>query len=103
MTKDWHTWNDSFSKTYLDEQEKDGSWLTPAEKYGKSVLDAVKSNAEWSHVKSFADIKDLKIYATALNSLTLEVYYRYLPTYQLVKAQPVKKASQDDDLGLIIK
>jgi len=98
----WHAWNSAFSKSLIDEQNSDGSWLTPAENYGSSDLDPKKVNAEWSHVRYFEDPKDLKIYATTYCCLSLEVYYRYLPTYKLLKDGAKKPAAQrdPDDLSL---
>ncbi|OGV34040.1 MAG: hypothetical protein A2020_01055 [Lentisphaerae bacterium GWF2_45_14] len=100
----WNRWNRAFSNAYLQEQNSDGSWLTPAEKYG-SHLDPNKTNAEWHYVKEYSDVKDLKIYATTQNCLTLEVYYRYLPTYRLSKSSEKKKSivDEEEDLGLKIE
>jgi hypothetical protein len=95
----WNNWNKAFSKALIDEQNADGSWLTPAEKYGASYLDPKKDNAEWHYVKYFEDPKDLKIYATTMCALSLEVYYRYLPTYKLVKETAKKAAGKEDDLA----
>jgi hypothetical protein len=43
-------------------------------------------------------------YTTALCALTLQVYYRYLPTYKkpekAVKVEKTTMESLDDDLGL---
>ncbi|OGV50631.1 MAG: hypothetical protein A2017_06925 [Lentisphaerae bacterium GWF2_44_16] len=99
----WKRWNDSFSKALISEQEKDGSWLSPAEKYG-SHLDPSKTVAEWSKIPAFKETKDLKIYATTICVLTLEVYYRYLPTYKLIKSVTKgKTTSEEDELGLKIE
>ena len=99
----WNRWNKAFSTAYVKEQNSDGSWSTPAEKYG-SHLDSNKVNAEWHFVKEYSDEKDLKLYATTQNCLTLEVYYRYLPTYQLSKPAEKKASIVDgeEDLGLKI-
>lgn len=95
----WNNWNNAFGKTLIDEQNQDGSWLTPAEKYGKSILDPKKSNAEWLFNSDMDDPKDLKTYATAMCTLSLEVYYRYLPTYKLVKETTKKSNAKEDDLS----
>ncbi len=98
----WQAWNSAFSKSLISEQSPDGSWSTPAEKYGSSDLDPKKVNAEWSHVRYFESPKDLKIYATAYCCLSLEVYYRYLPTYKLLKEGRAKghRQKEADDLLL---
>ena len=96
-------WNRAFSRAYVKEQNPDGSWSTPAQKYGSNHLDSMKTNAEWRLVPNFKEGKDLEIYSTTLCVLTLEVYYRYLPTFKLLKNKNTKQAKggvDDDDLGL---
>ena len=57
----WRKWNDQMQVTLRGLQEKDGSWdERRSSKYGP---------------------RGGRIYATALATLTLEVYYRYLPMY----------------------
>ena len=97
----WKRWNDAFNGTFIKEQNSDGSWLPPAEKYGAGNLDPAKVSAEWAHVPEYKSGNNLKIYATTLCTLTLEVYYRHLPTYKLTKE--TKKKVEKDDLGLIIE
>jgi hypothetical protein len=89
----------------VKEQNPDGSWSTPAEKYGSRNLDPMKINAEWRHVPNFKLNKDLEIYSTTLCVLTLEVYYRYLPTFKLITNKNTKQAKgvDDDDLGLSLE
>ena len=45
-----------------------------------------------------------KVYSTALCALSLQVYYRYLPTYkmpkQVAKVEKTAMESLADDLGL---
>lgn len=57
--KDWKDWNKAMSQSLLSTQSKDGSW-TP--------------------VGAHADVGG-RLMETSLSLLTLEVYYRYLPTY----------------------
>ena len=75
----WRGWERSFAKAYTREQERDGSFSSPAQKYGK-LLDP-GSSAEWTKVRDFSKPLDHAIYCTTFACLTLEVYYRYLPTY----------------------
>jgi hypothetical protein len=98
----WSRWNSSFSRNYVREQEKDGSYLSPAQKYGKNFLKPGTA-AEWYQVASFKDDLDLRLYCTTFACLSLEVYYRYLPTYKLGREKKKKKASFDDDLELGIE
>jgi hypothetical protein len=48
---------------------------------------------------------DLQIYSTTLCCLTLEVYYRYLPTYKLSRTtgRRANLIEEEDDLGLKIE
>ena len=79
----WKDWNDHFSPMCINKQNPEGYWSSPG---------ATKEHPidKW--------------YTTALCALSLQVYYRYLPTYKMPK-QPVKvekttMESLDDDLGL---
>jgi hypothetical protein len=59
----WRNWNDQFRDALLQRQAEDGHWKLPA----------------MSKEKEF---NLPPVYSTALCALMLEVYYRYLPTYQ---------------------
>jgi len=65
--KAWKQWNASFTKTLLEQQNPDGSWDDPAVKNPKLHVHGEKKG----------------VYPTALCTLMLEVYYRYLPTFKL--------------------
>ena len=58
---DWTKWNREFSRVYVRNQNDDGSWDSPG------------------HYEQFHG----KPYNTALAALTLQVYYRHLPSYQV--------------------
>ena len=62
---DWDRWNGALQRTLLPSQEDDGSW-EPIDPYSDYAGD---TNGE-------------RIYTTAINVLTLEVYYRYLTPFQ---------------------
>jgi hypothetical protein len=71
----WNAWNTMFNKLYVDAQirEDDGCGYWPKGDHGGPV------------------------YCTTLATLTLEVYYRYLPTYKKTEeAQAVSAAATDD-------
>lgn len=72
--KAWEAWNNQFSQAYLDRQvrEPDGCGFWPRGDHGGAV------------------------YATTLATLTLEVYYRYLPSYQMHEG--AVSASAEDDV-----
>jgi hypothetical protein len=57
----WRQWNARMKQTLLRLQQRDGSWDERLSQYGP---------------------RGGRIYATALATLTLEVYYRYLPMYR---------------------
>jgi len=60
----WVSWNRQFQKELVDNQKDDGHWESPSERE-----------------------RDLgPVYSTALCTLMLEVYYRYLPMYQVEAA-----------------
>ena len=79
----WKEWNDHFVPICIAKQNPEGYWASP----GVGKKDSID-----------------KWYTTALCALTLQVYYRYLPTYKMPKqAEKVEKTtmeSLDDDLGL---
>jgi len=65
----WMRWNKLMTTELLREQNADGSWGFPElSMEGKELVSGHKNKP---------------VYATALCCLTLEVYYRYLPTYTL--------------------
>jgi hypothetical protein len=66
--REWMRWNAQMTSTLITEQNDDGSWGFPK-----------KSREGTEHV---AGTKNKPVYATTLCCLMLEVYYRYLPTYQ---------------------
>ena len=69
----WDTWNKEFQKALMKEQESDGHWTSPVEKYKN------KNGEGEGHLKGL----DQFIYSTCLCTLMLEVYYRYLPTFKV--------------------
>jgi hypothetical protein len=76
--KTWVAWNKSFAPVLCAEQNADGSWC-PAPDSQEAMPGPV--------------------YCTALSTLMLEVYYRFLPTYKPIeveKAQPVEEKSGEE-------
>jgi len=64
----------------MKEQESDGHWSSPSEKYGDK-----KNEGSEGHIKSKSPL-DVYIYSTCLCTLMLEVYYRYLPTFKVTSS-----------------
>ncbi|MBP7830853.1 MAG: terpene cyclase/mutase family protein [Kiritimatiellae bacterium] len=76
----WARWNGQFSKTLVRHQNEDGSWTSPAGARGGAGSEA--------HLGP--------VYSTTLAALSLQVYYRVLPTYKQVAAEPVTQAAKND-------
>lgn len=83
----WRKWNDQFSKVLVEHQHEDGHWEIPGEGSEHPEYDPY--------------------YTTALNCLSLQVYYRYLPSYKVPKKIARKTTNSlkelDSDLGLEIE
>ena len=77
--KYWQNWNDNLKKQLLKNQQKDGSWKMP--------------NKDNSFTINNKD--DLKIYSSSLCALMLQVYYRYLPSYNISESVKFKVADAD--------
>ena len=72
---EWTSWNNKFAPQFIRNQNPDGSWNSA----GLS-LKAGTTGRENMH----------PVYATTLAALTLQVYYRFLPTYQPIGEQAVQ-------------
>jgi hypothetical protein len=77
----WAAWNSRFARVLTRSQNDDGSWTAPGEAAG---LDHGK---ETNYGPA---------YATTFAALTLQVYYRFLPTYQPIAVEPVDETDEDD-------
>ena len=77
----WASWNNQFAPQFIRNQNPDGSWNSP----GLS-LKAGSTGRENMH----------PVYATTMAALTLQVYYRFLPTYQPIEEQAVEPKSDGD-------
>ena len=105
----WDNWNREFQKTLMKEQESDGHWSSPLEKYGKSGgMEAAKLHPDkdgkmQNSTFTSAGNTDLYVYSTSLCCLMLEVYYRYLPTFKVshdAEESPAKKNAAMDELKI---
>lgn len=109
----WDDWNKEFQRALMKEQESDGHWSSPMEKYGKEGgMEAARMSKDKdgkpqkSTFTSTGNI-DLNIYSTSLCCLMLEVYYRYLPTFKVSAHDaegggeaPAKKPAAMDELKI---
>ncbi len=77
----WNEWNAKFAPQFIRSQNPDGSWNSP----GLSLKEG-SSGRENMH----------PVYATTLAALTLQVYYRFLPTYKPIEVEKIDQKSADD-------
>ena len=82
----WSAWNNKFAPTLIRNQSADGSWTSP----GMALTgDGVTREFRGDGINS-------QVYATTLAALTLQVYYRFLPTYKPIAAEVIDQKSADD-------
>ncbi len=105
----WRKWNSEFTKSLMREQEREGYWRTPIDKYSKENFGHGESyrspglNAETKKPNPpvFTELESY-LWATCMCTLMLEVYYRYLPTFKVVGGHggdgPEDKKKDDEDL-----
>ncbi|HBC89075.1 MAG TPA: hypothetical protein DCZ94_19220 [Lentisphaeria bacterium] len=87
----WNKWNDKFLKGALvKEQERDGHWSSPYEKYGSRNG---QGHGEGTGSVFKDSSLDLNIYSTSMCCLMLEVYYRYLATYKVASIEEKKRTN----------
>lgn len=85
--KEWRAWQGAFEDVLVRYQHSEGYW-----------------SFEKGH--GFSDENDgMRVLSTCWCALQLEVYYRYLPTYDIKKMDSAKAAAglNTDDSGLIIR
>ena len=78
----WKAWNAACAPALIRNQNPDGSWASP----GVAAFPPGSEGREDMH----------PVYATTLAALTLQVYYRFLPTYQPIQTRAVDQTSDDD-------
>lgn len=90
---EWRKWNRQMTTVLIKEQSRDGYWECPADKYKQweTVKERLKNGRvkEVKRLKQYNESKlggfsehNSRIWATVYFTLTLEVYYRYLPTFK---------------------
>jgi len=77
----WVRWNNEFAPQFIKSQNPDGSWDSAGVSLKKGT-----NGREQMH----------RVYATTLAALTLQVYYRNLPTYQPMDEQAVVPTSSGE-------
>ena len=82
----WKDWHEKFTPIAMAKQNSEGWWSSPG-----------------TEDKPGSKGKSDKWYTTALTALSLQVYYRYLPSYKLEKGKKDVEASEldkiDEELG----
>jgi hypothetical protein len=82
----WSSWNNKFAPTLIRNQNPDGSWLSPGlNMEGNGVTREYRGE----------EINN-KAYATTFAALSLQVYYRFLPTYKPIEEAVVDQKSDND-------
>lgn len=76
--QNWNDWNSMFAREFTDAQNEDGSWTPPEDEARRGP-----------------------VYGTTLAALTLQVYYRLLPTYQQRAIQGFLEEPDDEEMDLI--
>ena len=71
----WTGWNNQFAPAFIRNQNEDGSWTSPGN--------------ERNHGP---------VYATTFAALSLQVYYRVLPTFGMVEEREEKEEDDDDEV-----
>lgn len=79
----WSRWNTRFARSYVRNQNADGSWTSPGPRTGS---------------ENGAETNLGPVYSTTLAALTLQVYYRVLPTYQAAAVEQKTPSQDPNDL-----
>lgn len=76
--KNWNDWNSKFARAFTRAQNEDGSWIPPGDEARRGA-----------------------VYGTTFAALTLQVYYRLLPTYQQRAVQTLEPPPPPEETDLI--
>ncbi len=82
----WDRWNNQFAPQFIRNQNPDGSWSSAG-----LARKAGSTGRENMH----------PVYATTLAALTLQVYYRCLPTYKPIEEQVVERPDEDVKINIL--
>lgn len=80
--QEWRSWNETFARAYTRSQNEDGSWTSPATE---------TAGIPFGHEYAFGPA-----FSTAMSALTLQVYYRFLPTYKPIEVEEEKAPATKD-------
>jgi|LSQX01.2.fsa_nt_gb hypothetical protein len=83
---EWRNWNNKVAPNLITNQHPDGYWISPSLTLKG---DGVTREDRGKEINT-------KVYGTTLAALTLQVYYRFLPTYQPVEEKVIDQTSDTD-------
>lgn len=83
----WAGWNNKFAPEIVKNQNEDGSWTSAGQNLG-----------EGDHGK---ETNHGPVYSTTLAALTLQVYYRFLPTYKPIATESEEKDKEEVSVEII--
>jgi hypothetical protein len=84
----WNAWNNQFAPAFVSNQNQDGSWTSPSGR-----LEAGTSGREVNYGP---------VYSTTFAALSLQVYYRILPTFAVVESPEEEEEDTSDDVVIQI-
>lgn len=88
----WKAWNEKFAPQFIRHQNMEGdakgSWDSAGMVLKGDNVDREKVAGDMSS----------RVYSTTLAALTLQVYYRFLPTYKPIDEAPAQTASTDVEI-----
>ena len=79
----WDTWNNSFAPAFVRNQNSDGSWTSPSGQLPRGT--------------AHREVNYGPVYSTTLAALSLQVYYRILPTFAVVE-EPAEEEDDEDEV-----
>lgn len=83
----WSSWNNRFAPEITKNQNEDGSWTS-----------AGANLKEGGHGQ---ETNQGPVYSTTLAALTLQVYYRFLPTYKPIEVEKEEENKEDVSIQII--
>lgn len=82
----WSAWNNKFAPELVKNQNEDGSWTSAGQN--------LKGD-------DGTEVRNGPVYATTLAALTLQVYYRFLPTYKPIAVEQEDEKKEDVSIQII--
>ncbi len=80
----WNSWNNMFAPQFVNNQNADGSWTSPSGRLPQGT--------------PHREVNYGPVYSTTLAALSLQVYYRILPTFAVVEQPAEEEEKKTDDV-----